>query len=732
MLKPIEGGRKIVIQDHSGGIGEEGSLAIEVWLPPEGYGHYYNLEADFETGNFKIIDDIQPVEILNGDLDGPSLPDKECKWYRQKLPIHYKKKIREEEARQQYDPNHLDPDLEEFREREWHRREYGLWFWNYNPEKGIPDLEYITGQNYYYLVHHPLDTGYADFRKPDQEYYYFRRHVEENFAATGMVEATRRRAGKTFRGGEFVLEYCSRNEKVHGGIQSKNEADAKKNVFRKAVVDPFRKAIDTFKPIYDESKGDRPSSELSFFNTNRRGQVLADQEEALESWIDWVSSDPIGYDGYKLHRYLHDECFKRKDSIYELYNLIKPCFEDKNGTIVGKALFTSTVEEMNDEAMAENIALWDESDQSDLDEYGETKSGLYRFFTSALDSRNVDEYGYAPREENRKYYQTQRDKYTGKKLAALKRKYPFVWQEAFASDAAKCIYDPIVLQDSIERRRAFPIAKRGNLHFHDRHDWSQGVYFKERHNGRFQSIMGEDYDPAEFNNFKMMGSQYFPIDLKAGMVGVDPYDIDYVKSGKGSDGAGCAYRSHHVPDNPLSIYSDNFTMIYIHRPATSAMFYEDMMKMCLYTGYRAVIEDNKVKCIDAFIDNNMGPFLYTFKGSKKPGINANSKTHKMLMESTEAHIEHKDFVQKNGFIESAQGWLKFDPKDTQTFDLEMCEGWCLVGIDDMKSRIVRSAHGQNTTAKSLNKKHQLPNRGRTAHSSRRNSGRENGRGRMLP
>lgn len=278
MFRPFDGGSEIIMQDD-GRMGQKGSLAVKGYLPPVGWGHYYNLSFDFDTSKRNEDDSVLEIDILNGDTKSPdpSLEPKQCRWTRPVMPWNrkqYKAKLAEEQFKQKHDPNYLDQDLEDWRDQEWHRREYGVGFWNYNPLEGKVQYEYITGPHYMYLAHWALDTGYPGFRKKDQEYFYFLRHCEMNPRCTGVIEATRRRAGKTYRGGLFVYDYTSRNERVHSGIQSKTGPDAKTNVFRKAVVEPFRKLTDTFKPIADKSKGERPSLELSFFNTNRKGRYL--------------------------------------------------------------------------------------------------------------------------------------------------------------------------------------------------------------------------------------------------------------------------------------------------------------------------------------------------------------------------------------------------------------------------------------------------------------------------
>ena len=637
----------------------------------------------FETGKKKIVDKVAETDWIH-DCES-SIPE-ENYWRRPTPPPNYKANLRKEESLKEANPDHIDAKIQDYRLREWKRRKYGVWFKNYNSETGEVESQYLTGPHYTYLTHWPLDTGYPDFRIADRDYYYFQKFIEMNTMATGMVETTRRRGGKTYRAGLFVWDYCSRNERVHGGIQSKTERDAKVNVFRKAVVEPYRKIDKTFKPIYDQSKGERPTMELSFFNTNKKGQIEEDQDAALESWIDWASSDQISYDGHKLHRYANDECFKGKGSIYELYEVIVPCLDDGNGNIIGKCLFTSTVEEMNDEAMEENIKLWLDSDQSDLDEFGQTKTGMYRFFVSALLTRNVNKYGYAPIEENRKFYQAKRDKLRNdpRKLAAYKRKYPFTWQEAFSTNSALCLYDIIRLED--RETRLHEIGERafvsGILKWKDSSDWSKGCDFVKRKQGNFH--LAYNFPLSEVNQVKKQGLNIVPEHPKWGAIGIDPYDHDDVKFGGGSLGAGVAFRRHRVGDQDDDLYSDNIPMVYLGRPPFAKMLFEDMAKFCIFTGYRMLFEDNKPGVKSFFIENNMEKFMIMMPGQKNPGISGSTKTHQLIVEHTEEYVMKLAF--KCMFLKIIIDLIKFDIKKTTKFDLAMALGYALIAIELMRIR----------------------------------------------
>ena len=307
MFSPIEGGSSIDIQ------------GLICNIPAEGY--VFNLAT-------------RKVEYRG--IHKRSSNPKEQYWERTPLPSWYKDMMKREDAyekkRKEDDPPFYDEQLEIYKQQEWDRRLNGFWFMN----NGKPT--YITGAHYMYMQWFQIDVGYPRFRQPDLEYFYFLQYVIEDPECMGMLEVTKRRFGKTYRGGLFLYEYITRTRMTNAGIQSKTGNDAKK-VFAKAVVAPFKKLPKFFRPEYDTSLGITPKSEIRFQQTNVRGKKAEDniEKEELGSMIDWGSADTIHYDGQKIHRYFSDEwakCFAKGTKIRMYDGSIKNIEEIGNGELV--------------------------------------------------------------------------------------------------------------------------------------------------------------------------------------------------------------------------------------------------------------------------------------------------------------------------------------------------------------------------------------------------------------
>jgi hypothetical protein len=428
---------------------------LECNIPPEGY--VWNILT-------------RQLEY-RGVYSRSNIPDQQY-WERIPLPNWYKDVMKRwdmyEEKKKDDAPEFFDEDLEKYKQQEWDRRLNGFWFMNNGKAM------YITGMHYVFLMWWLIDVGYPRFRIIDLEYFYFLQYCIEDPMCYGMIEICKRRNGKTFRAGIFITEYITRTKMTNAGIQSKTGMDAKK-VFAKAVVQPFKKLPRFFRPEYDMSLGVTPKTEMRFQQTNIRGKKAESNidKDELGSMIDHQSADPMAYDGQKIHRGFNDEFAKTIEcNIYDRHEVLRYCVLDEEGNIIGKLLYSSTVEKLDsdkDGVQEGAKLLWDESDHTNKQANGQTISGLYRFFMTALRSKNFDLYGYPDVEKTRKEIEANREavKNNPRSLSARKRKEPITIDEAFSSDSDKSVFNT----ENIDARKIYlrdnPIHKRKIKYYRD-------------------------------------------------------------------------------------------------------------------------------------------------------------------------------------------------------------------------------------------------------------------------
>jgi len=488
----------------------------------------------------------------------------------------------------------------------------------------------------------------------------------------------------TMRAGAFLFELTSRSKNKNAGIQSKTFDDARDNVFAKGIVMPFKYLIDFFVPIYDTEKGMTPKSELRFFKTNKRGVSDFDFEKKveLESEITFKSADKFAYDGKKVHRYLADEAGKTKNvDVYERHQVVQFCLQQEEN-IIGKALYTTTVEEMEDGG-ASFKELWMASDQTKKNANGRTESGLYQYFMPAYKTLFYNKFGEPDEEKAKQFYMAERDarRENNRALASFIRKNPFTIEEAFFSEAESCIYDALAIN---RQKETITWIDKKELYLHGDFVWENGVrdskvIFVEKSNGKFKVHKKVNiFDHSSYNQVQEYGTKKVPKNNTKYAIAVDPFDHSITTSNERSDGAAYAYRRFDAMDE----LSETFLVQYINRPDKAEIFYEDMIRLCHFFGCEILSEDNKVGLIKYFEYRGYERFLTRMPNSTKYGISATVKTHQQIAEETENY--HLDNLHKVIFVELLDDWLHFNINKTTKFDAAMAAGYTLIAASNSK------------------------------------------------
>lgn len=617
-------------------------------------------------------------KLVKTDIIKRSSSPTEQYWERTKLPIDWVKKRKSESIKQKEDEDYFDSSLESFRVQEWNRRLAGVWVYI----KGVPT--YLTGLHYFYINWWSIDIGYPDYRNSDRKFYYVLQYCMEDPKCLGLIEGAKRRQGKTYRGGCFLYEEISRVKESEGGIQSKTATDARDVVFKKAVVSPFKKLPDFFRPIFDMSKGVTPTSELKFAHTVKKGKAALDDLEKpeLNSLIDWTSAEVFGYDGRKKRRIFEDEIGKSIGvDVYERHQVVRYCLET-DGVFTGFKLGSTTVEEMTSGG-AEFKKLWLESDPKNVDKNGHTQTGMYRYMTPAYETLYYDKYGMPDEAKATEYFLNRRAGLANNPhaLSGEIRKNPFNEMEMFRIDGDKCIYNPEILNNQLDL-----LTWGTNYTTIGDFIWKDGlrdtsVEWVPNKKGAFEITCLPPEDQR--NKVIKRGNLFYPNNKLNYTAGGDPYDYDKTVDKRRSNGTGFVKWKFNSFD-ASNVYNDSLTIMYSNRPQTASLYYEEMIKMCFFCGCEFLAERNKIGLIRYFEQRGYGAFLIRFPGEVEPGIYAGTQTRQEMVEITE------EFIIKNGhkifFKSLLQQWLKFDLKDTEKFDEAMGAGWTLVGD---KRRIIK-------------------------------------------
>ena len=638
MKEPIKGGSQIEVQ------------GVMCQLPPIGY--VYNVTT--KTVEYRGI-----MSRSENTLDQY--------WQRNGLPKGYNAKRDLEQQKQKNNENYQDPELAEFRRDAWDKRLNGCWFMN----KGVPT--YITGMHYFYLEWIYIggttnNQGYPDFWETDKKFFYFLQYVIENDKCFGMILLTRRRGGKTAKSVAFLLEATTRMMEANGGIQSKTEDDAEKIVYRKGVLKAFDKLPDFFRPKYNVNGVARGITLME-----KRDKEAEQGERGLGGVIDFRASNDTAYDGDKLKRYVGDEIFKTRNSdVYNRHEIILPTLEDTNTKPYGKALYTSTVEEIEGE-IANYMKFWQDSDQNDIDEVtGYTRTKLYRYFIPSDEAINLDIYGQCDAEENRRIILAEREQVRNdsEKFTGRIRRRPLSVEEAFRTSSNSSVYDMARLQDRYEE-----ISWRENIYETGDFIWKSGIKDGEviwvpSNKGKWKVVWEYiDVDILKRPN----QTKVRPWNNQRFAIGCDPYSHSRTVDYRNSSGAFYVYKKHDPTDPDRS---DIFIVEYIARPATSDIFFEDLIKTCFYFGAEALIENNRNNIMDYFTYREYSNFMMQLPNRPTPGIPGSTKTHADIIAHTESYIYQH--IHKVYFPRLIEDWKNFDPFNTTKFDAAMASGYTLI------------------------------------------------------
>lgn len=495
-------------------------------------------------------------------------------------------------------PKRTEEPSEEFLQTEIDRITNGYWFFNNG------NLEYITGWHYTLLNYSVIDGERPIFTDSQRDFFYVWNVVENDPTCFGLCLTTSRRWGK----GEvaIIIAYmrAAMNPFHHCGIQSKTNRDAE-GLFAK-LVQRWQRLPDYLKPI-DEGNNS-PKSSLRFFEPPVRSAKGGKKQykEALNSWIDFMSTVSSAYDGSKLHTYIMDEAAKfDKCDPYETWEVVKFCL--LNGSkIIGKALITTTVEATDSVSASESYKqMWDDSNPDERMPNGRTKTGLYRYYNAGymgyygVDEQTgepfIDEYGYSRVEFTTQYILKGREGLEGNQLSSQIRKLSLTVEEAFKSDGENCYFNSMNLESqrtwltevapkSLVRRITFFRNEDGNIDYYD------------DPKGKFQMVW--DFPSKDHaNKHKYLNGKKAPSNEAWGCIGVDPYSFTETVSGRSSMGVAYLIRKGDPldPDN-----SGLATIRYSDRPARKAIFHENVCMMAEWAGVKINYEGDVNDFIEVY------------------------------------------------------------------------------------------------------------------------------------
>ena len=676
-----------------------------------GYNEDYDVVVISKTGQIEDIIEIQNLKIALPKRE-EQVKSESKKWEREAYPKELSriKNVSDWEAK----PEHFRNKWYDYIDKEFKRRDEGLWF--YNKNKYI----YITGSHFMYLQWSKIDVGAADFRESNRLFFIFWEACKADSRCYGMSYLKNRRSGFSFMSSAETVNLATISSDSRFGILSKSGSDAKK-MFTDKVVPISVNYPFFFKPIQDGM--DRPKTELAYrvpASKLTRKKLEANEAqkdlEGLDTTIDWKNTGDNSYDGEKLKLLVHDESGKweRPDNILNNWRVTKTTLR-LGSRIVGKCMMGSTSNALD--KGGENFRkLYNDSDVTKRNANGQTRSGLYSLFIPMEWNYEgyIDSYGFpvfnTPKKEVEDPHGTKITQgvieYWDNEVEGLKsdqdslnefyRQFPRTTKHAFRDEAKQSLFNLTKIYEQIdynEDLRNTSTVTQGNFY------WEGGikdskVIFAPTKEGRF--FISWIPDLALQNNVLFKNGLRWPGNEHIGAFGCDSYDISGTVDGKGSKGALHGLTKFSMENAPIN----TFFLEYISRPQTADIFFEDVLMACVFYGMPILAENNKPRLLYHFKRRGYRGYSMNRPDKLKLSVtereiggmpNSSEDIKQAHAAAIEAYIEDHVGLTENGygtiyFQRTLEDWAKFNINNRTKHDASISSGLAIMACNKNKYR----------------------------------------------
>lgn len=580
--------------------------------------------------------------------------------------------------------------------------ENGCWFYN----NGVPT--YITGMHYDHLTHQTFEFGKAKYYDSQRLDFYFRDYCTKDPKCFGMDWMKPRRYGMTAE--EFTHQiYTGMNtvEKVLG-MMSVVKTTTMDTLFH-PMVSSYTQRPKWSKPKYNITNGKVPKTKLVLSDgkvgEDDEDNINGGSEDCLKTQFIPKATSVTAYDAYKLIYLTMDEVWKWKDiDPYDCYEKQKKCFVVST-TIYGKCSILSTMGDDDNYARAidAGIKMWYDSDPRIRDNNGRTKSGLYRYFISAVYAQFdfADQYGFIDIKAATEFIMNERAKYpVGSKDYMYEcRRLPLTEEEAIATANTSAIFDYKRVQAAIEILMKTP-EDRYPTFYADLNELPNGRIELEKK--KFGDGEWEFANLPLINSHKDYSNRWYvdesgQIQLYSnaqGCIGYDPvrFSEGDTTSNNLSNAAIIARQKFDYFGNGAE---NQYVALYNKRPDTTEDAHYECYKLSKFLGFPVMFERNvqgfkkrmtELYMVSALLkspyDGIMG--IITSKGGKvvKDGVDYLQtywKAPKTIQE-----MNHEDYLAMTPFLRFLKEAQTFDPKKTTIFDIMMANIMMEIGLQQIK------------------------------------------------
>jgi hypothetical protein len=673
-----------------------------------GYNEDYDIIVISKTGEIGEIYEIQNLKIALPKANNVKKFESN-KWQYTEYPKELKK------IKSVFDWEEYPVDFKEkwydYIDSEFNKREQGFWFYN----KSV--ATYVTGSHYMYLQWSKIDVGQPDFRESNRLFFIFWEACKADSRSYGMCYLKNRRSGFSFMSSAETVNVATITSDARYGILSKSGPDAKK-MFTDKVVPISVNYPFFFKPIQDGM--DRPKTELAYrvpatkytrrkLETNEKLQEL----DGLDTTIDWKNTGDNSYDGEKLKLLVHDESGKweRPNNILNNWRVTKTCLR-LGSRIIGRCMMGST-SNSHDKGGKNFKKLYDDSDVTQRNANGQTRSGLYSLFIPMEWNYEgyIDSYGLpvfdtpskpveGPQGEKIKigvieYWENEVEglKQDQDGLNEFYRQFPRTEKHAFRDETKQSLFNLTKIYEQIdfnEDMRNSTNVTKGSFQWENGQQDSR-VIFTPNKSGRF---LVSWIPPLHLQNKKYSkNGRFYPGNEHLGAFGCDPYDISGTVDKRGSNGSLHGLTKFSMEDAP----PNHFFLEYIARPQTAEIFFEDVLMACAFYGMPILAENNKPRLLYYFRKRGYRGFAMNRPDRSRNKLsvtereiggipNSSEDIKQAHAAAIESYIENFVGLKETGygdmyFQRTLEDWAKFNINNRTSHDASISSGLALMACN---------------------------------------------------
>ncbi|MFN8296744.1 MAG: hypothetical protein U0T69_11145 [Chitinophagales bacterium] len=601
---------------------------------------------------------------------------------------------------------------------EWQRRKHGQWY--YIGGKTI----YIPGNFYHFLNYYTFIDG----SKPqfwDSQWFSF---LLKDWAfhhpfITTKIKVKGRRGGGTAEDISCNLDYTTRYKGSISGMMNKNKDEAKKINF-----DPMVHVLVNLPEFFQPKRSGelKPKSEIDFTPPSKRlthksfaaEETEYDNEDYLNSYLNFIATSEVGYDGGGMRYISIDEIFKWANvspiKAIEIQSLCimdggqKNGVKDEFGNIkkhAGLLSALSSVEEIDDDQIQEVKKLWDATDPKTGTENTISSTGAIRYFEPFYFGLKgyMDEFGFSQTERAIKEYrerEAQIRKTKGKKAALdFRRKHPETIEQAITPSAVGSVFNIEILTNA------------RNNYYNKLPDDLKPISGKLEWIEKFRSVKWSPLPEAELFeapficsyipnsneknsiSYNTADQSFKPNNYGKFTIAVDPINHDIDETSQESKLSNAAFRVKRELD--LTIDGDKFdendepinfgegfetnrtVMHFCFRPEIAEQFFEYVAMAAIFYGAPVLMAATSKSMKKYFVDNLLGSFLIDSDGKQVTPKTLHTAGWKESKEAKDQQfIETDNYIGRYGLaerhIECIEDLLVVNKANLTHHDLSAC------------------------------------------------------------